>query len=77
MKPGRSGTPAEILEQVAAEQGESLAGLSRLVGRRDGYLQSFISRGVPATLPKDVRDRLTKYLGIEERLLGANNDTGG
>lgn len=55
---------------MAAERGESLAGLSRFVGRRDGYLQSFISRGVPATLPKDVRQRLAKYLGIEERLLG-------
>jgi hypothetical protein len=72
VKPGRSGAPAEILEQVAAEQGESLAGLSRFVGRRDGYLQSFISRGVPATLPKDVRDRLTKYLRLDPWDLGSD-----
>lgn len=57
------------LRTMAAQRGETLANLSRLIGRGDGYLSNFIRSGRPAALPHLDRTLLAKYLGIDaERL---------
>lgn len=70
-------TPEQVratLQRLAAEHNESLAGLSRMIRRSDGYLSRFIDGGSPERLlPKD-RLLLAKYFRIDERLLGAEDD---
>lgn len=61
------------LRRFADERGESLASLSRLVGRNAAYLQQYLERGSPKSLPDDVRQTLARYLRIDERLLGAHD----
>lgn len=56
---------------MAAQRGESLAALSRLVGRNDAYLQQFVTRGSPRALGERERAILAAYLGMEARDLGA------
>lgn len=65
--------PRASLAQLAAERGESLAALSRLIGRNEAYLQQFIARGIPRKLDEDDRLTLARYLGVDERLLGARD----
>ena len=43
------------LTRLCAERGESLAGLSRLLGRNDAYIQQYLRKGTPRRLPE--RDR--------------------
>jgi len=59
------------VERLAAERGQSLAELSRLIGRNDAYLQQFIRRGTPERLPEDARLALAMHFKIDERELGA------
>lgn len=59
------------LRHAADERGESLASLSRVARRNAAYLQQYLERGTPRTLPGDVRHALAQHLGIDERLLGA------
>lgn len=60
----------EALERAAAARGESLAALSRLIGRNAAYLQQFVTRGSPRLLAEGDRRRLARYLGISEAALG-------
>jgi len=62
-----------VVMDGAATRGESLASLSRLVGRNAAYFQQFIERGTPRRLPEDVRLVLAKHWRIDERLLGARD----
>ena len=62
--------PREALRRIAQERGESLAGLSRMIGRNDAYLQQFVTRGSPVKLEADDRRRLTAYLRVDEEVLG-------
>jgi repressor LexA len=55
----------------ANAQGETLAGLSRFIGRRDGYLHAYVSAGIPQELRKAERALLARYFGIDERELRA------
>lgn len=64
-------TPQEALRHFAKERGESLAGLSRLLGRNDAYLQQFVTRGSPVKLEAEDRRRLADYLRIDEEVLGS------
>lgn len=59
------------LTAMAARRGESLAALSRLLGRNDAYLQQFVTRGSPKALGERERGILAAYLGMDERDLGA------
>lgn len=71
-----SPSPATIharIEQRAAERGETLESLSRLIGRNRAYLQQFIRRGTPRRLPEEERLRLAMVLNIDERELGARD----
>lgn len=60
----------QALRRVAQERGESLAGLSRFIGRNDAYLQQFVTRGSPARLEEQDRRLLADYLRIDEEVLG-------
>ena len=62
--------PRQALRRIARERGESLAGLSRLIGRNDAYLQQFVTRGSPTALELQDRQRLASYLRVDEEMLG-------
>jgi phage repressor protein C with HTH and peptisase S24 domain len=64
------GAQRAALSALASEQGESLAALSRLIGRNAAYLQQFVARGTPRRLAEADRRTLARYLGVPERLLG-------
>lgn len=63
--------PRYVLKALAAARGESLAGLSRLIGRNAAYLQQFVERGSPRRLAEADRALLAAYLGVSESALGA------
>ncbi len=58
------------LMAAATHRGESLAALSRLLGRNAAYLQQFVTRGSPRMLGERERHTLAAYLGIDEADLG-------
>ena len=60
----------EALERAAAGRGESLAALSRLIGRNAAYLQQFVTRGSPRLLAEADRRKLARYLGLSDAALG-------
>lgn len=60
-----------MVQDSAAMRGESLASLSRLIGRNAAYLQQFIERGTPRRLPEDIRLALAQHWQMDERQLGA------
>lgn len=60
----------EALERAAAARGESLAALSRLIGRNAAYLQQFVVRGSPRLLAEADRRKLARYLGLSDAALG-------
>lgn len=59
------------LARLAKDRGESLAALSRMLGRNPAYLQQYIERGSPKVLPEDLRLMLAMHLRVDERVLGA------
>lgn len=62
--------PREALGKAVAGGRDSLAALSRMLGRGDGYLHRFIHHGVPMALTADDHRRLADYFGLIERELG-------
>lgn len=62
--------PRAALAALAAARGESLAALSRLIGRNAAYLQQFVTRGSPRRLDEADRRTLAAYLGVSEVALG-------
>lgn len=60
----------EALKRMVQERGESLSGLSRLLGRNRAYLQQFVERGSPVRLEAKDREVLARYFGIDEEALG-------
>ncbi len=58
------------LAAAAQARGESLAALSRLIGRNPAYLQQFVARGTPRLLAERDRRRLARYLGLADAVLG-------
>jgi hypothetical protein len=61
------------LTQLADDRGESLASLSRLIGRNAAYLQQYIERGTPKQLAENDRLTLAQFFQVDERLLGARD----
>jgi len=61
---------AQALAALAQAHGESLAGLSRLIGRNAAYLQQFVTRGSPRRLAEADRRMIAAYLGVPESALG-------
>lgn len=66
--------PRERLAALARERGNSLAALSRMLGRNSTYLQQFISKGSPRKLEEEDRRRLAEFFGVGESELGAPED---
>lgn len=62
--------PRAALQAAAMAQGESLAALSRLLGRNAAYLQQFVQRGTPRRLAEQDRRLLAGYLGLSDAALG-------
>lgn len=58
------------LKRLTNERRESLAALSRLIGRNEAYLQQYVTRGSPARLDERDRAILARYFGIDEAVLG-------
>lgn len=65
-----TGDPRAVLAALIARHKESYAGLSRLLGRNDAYVQQFVQRGSPRRLAEADRRLLAAYFGVEEALLG-------
>ena len=63
--------PREKLAELARERGNSLAALSRMLGRNSTYLQQYITKGSPRRLEEIDRRRLAQFFGIAESELGA------
>nr|WP_295370298.1 S24 family peptidase [uncultured Sphingosinicella sp.] len=61
--------PRAVLERLANERGEDLAGLSRLLGRNAAYIQQYIKRGTPKRLAEQDRRLLARYFDVDEALL--------
>jgi len=62
--------PREKLSTLARERGNSLAALSRMLGRNSTYLQQYITKGSPRKLEEADRRRLAKFFGVSEGELG-------
>jgi len=61
----------EKLAALASETGNSLAALSRMIGRNSSYLQQYITKGSPRKLEEEDRRRLAEFFGVGESELGA------
>ena len=66
--------PRERLDGLETKHGETLAGLSRLIGRDEGYLQRFVARGVPSKLRREEIALLSRYLGVPSEDLGGRDE---
>ncbi|WP_288935460.1 hypothetical protein [uncultured Sphingomonas sp.] len=66
----READPRAALAAAIGRSGESYAGLSRMLGRPDGYLRRFVVDGVPRALQTDEHRRLSDFFGLDERALG-------
>ena len=62
--------PREQLQALAMRTGESLAALSRMLGRNANYLQQWVTRGSPRALGERDRRALADYFGVAEAVLG-------
>lgn len=62
--------PRERLESLVGKHGESLAALSRMVRRDDGYLQRYVRRGVPSRLRPDESRLLGLYFDVPPAEIG-------
>ena len=58
------------LQRLCSECGESLAGLSRLLGRNDAYIQQYLRKGSPRRLPEAERRTLARYFAVPDSMLG-------
>lgn len=56
--------PRDTIRETAIERGESLAAMSRLLGKHSSYLQRYVEHGIPARLTAKDRDRLERYLAL-------------
>lgn len=61
------------LKELAEQRGESLASLSRMLGRNAAWLQQFLERGTPKVLSDADRLTLAMHFQVDERELGARD----
>lgn len=66
--------PRQVLEKLCKERGENFAGLSRMVGRNDAYIQQYLRNGTPRQLPERERRILARYFQVPETYLGGPPD---
>jgi len=58
------------LQRLCSDRGESLAALSRLLGRNNAYIQQYLRKGTPRRLPESERHTLARYFAVPEAILG-------
>ena len=58
------------LQRLCSDRGESLAALSRLLGRNNAYIQQYLRKGTPRRLPESERRTLARYFAVPESILG-------
>lgn len=66
------GDPRAVLSTQSQARGDSLAALSRMIGRNEAYLHQFVTRGSPRALDERDRRFLADHFGIDESLLGGS-----
>ncbi|MFT8946017.1 MAG: hypothetical protein ABF876_05480 [Acetobacter aceti] len=59
----------QAVMDAVAKKDISLAELSRIAGKSDGYMHSFLTRSIPKYLPEAPRAKVAQALEIDERLL--------
>ncbi|MBX7500264.1 transcriptional regulator [Qipengyuania sp. YG27] len=57
------------LQDLAKDQGVSLAALSRLIGRNPAYLQQYVTRGSPRHLDEPDLLKIAEFLGVGRRVI--------
>lgn len=57
------------LQDMARDRRTSLAGLSRLIGRNDAYLQQYVARGSPRHLDEPDLRKIAEFLGVGPRVI--------
>lgn len=62
--------PRQALAAIVAAHDESYAGLSRMIGKRPGYLACFVREGHPVALAERDHSTLADFFGVNERALG-------
>lgn len=60
----------QMILDFSKKQGQSLAKMSRGIGRNGTYLQQFITKGSPAKLDEEDRGKLAALMGVDETALG-------
>lgn len=60
----------KTLDLAITDQGTNYQAVSLAIGMNKTYIQQFIDRGSPRTLPEKVRQRLAKHMGMTEEQLG-------
>jgi phage repressor protein C with HTH and peptisase S24 domain len=68
-------TAAQTLDRLLHEGRHDYVTISRLIGRNAAYIQQFIHRGSPRKLDEADRKIIADYLGVDESLLGAPQQT--
>jgi len=66
----RDETERRLLRAALERQDESLASLSRRLGRNPAYLQQYLQRGTPRRLPQEILRRLAELLSLAPGALG-------
>ena len=61
------------LTRLIEQHREDMAGLSRMLGHRPGYVRDFLKRGTPQRLPDRDREMLAGYFNVDGRDLGARS----
>lgn len=62
--------PREALRAIVDASDVSYAGLSRMLGKRSGYLACFVREGHPRALAALDHQRLADFFGVDQRRLG-------
>lgn len=60
----------KLIREIVDARDIKLAQLSRKIGKNHAYLQQYLNREIPITLPEEVRSRLAEELDIDETALG-------
>jgi phage repressor protein C with HTH and peptisase S24 domain len=61
----------ENLDRLIQERGVNYSSVSRMLGRNAAYIQQYIRRGSPRDLDEKDRLVLSRFFGVDEKVLGA------
>jgi len=59
----------KLLKHFKDDKGISYKRMSEEIGRNHAYIQQFVERGSPRTLPEEAREKLAVFLGVETAAL--------